>query len=46
MDQHEKDNWLKVQKYMEEKGATDNMFYKRAVAINRGEDDPLEDKLK
>ena len=42
MDKHERENWEKVKKHLEETGATDNMFYKRAVAICKGEDDPLE----
>ena len=45
MSEDEKANWQKVKDALEEVGKTDNMFYKRAVAICRGEDDPL-DKLK
>ena len=45
MSETELNNWQKVKEAMEESGNTDNMFYKRAVAICGGEDDPL-DKLK
>ena len=36
------DNWQKIKDVMEEKGTTDNMFYKRACAIVDGKPDPLE----
>ena len=42
MDQHEKDNWEKVKEALEEAGKTDSFYYKRAVAICDGKDDPLE----
>ena len=45
MSEPELNNWQKVKEAMEASGNTDNMFYKRAVAICSGEDDPL-DKLK
>ena len=45
MSEPELNNWKKVKEAMEANGNTDNMFYKRAVAICKGEDDPL-DKLK
>ena len=45
MDQTERDNWQKVKDALEKAGKTDSMFYKRAVAIVGGGDDPL-DKLK
>lgn len=45
MDKKELQNWKKIKETMEENGTTDNMFYKRAVAICSGEDDPL-DSLK
>ena len=37
-------NWEKVKEYFETlpEEKRDNMFYKRAVAICAGEDDPLE----
>ena len=41
MDQNEKDNWEKVKIALEEAGKTDSFFYKRAVAICAGKDDPL-----
>jgi len=45
MDQHERDNWQKVKKALEEADKTDCYFYKRAVAICVGDEDPM-DKLK
>ncbi len=45
MSKEELANWQRIKEVMEEKGTTDNMFYKRAVAIVEGKDDPL-DKLK
>ena len=45
MDKTERENWQRIKEVMEEKGTTDNMFYKRAVAICNGEPDPL-DRLK
>ena len=45
MDQHERDNWKKIQAHMEAVGATDNWFYQRAVVINAGKPDPLDDLL-
>ena len=42
MDKQELENWKKIKERMEENGSTDNMFYKRAVAICLGEDDPLD----
>jgi len=41
MSQEERDNWQRIKDSMEEKGTTDNYFYKRAVAICEGKDDPL-----
>ena len=41
MSQEELDNWKTIKDSMEEKGATDNYFYKRAVAICEGKDDPM-----
>ena len=41
MSQEERDNWQRIKDSMEEKGTTDNYFYKRAVAIVEGKDDPL-----
>tara|TARA_B100000035_G_scaffold134656_1_gene114623 strand:+ start:1674 stop:1811 length:138 start_codon:yes stop_codon:yes gene_type:complete len=42
MSEEEKQNWKKIKDSLEEKGATDNMFYKRAVAICSGQPDPLD----
>ena len=42
MDQQEKANWERVKDELEKEGKTDSYFYKRAVAICNGEDDPLE----
>ena len=43
MDNETKENWLRIQTYMESLDKTDNMFYRRAVAINTGGSDPLVD---
>lgn len=45
MSNEELANWQRIKETMERDGNTDNMFYKRAVAIVEGKDDPL-DKLK
>jgi len=45
MSKEELANWQRIKDVMEEKGTTDNMFYKRAAAIVEGKEDPL-DKLK
>lgn len=42
MDKTELENWKKIKDAMEESGNTDNLFYKRAVAICSGKDDPIE----
>ena len=41
MSQEERDNWQTIKDTMEEKGTTDNFFYKRAVAICEGKNDPM-----
>ena len=41
MDQHTYENWVKIKAVFEESGNTDNMFYKRAVAIVKTGKDPL-----
>ena len=41
MSEDEKANWQKIKDVMEERGTTDNMFYKRACAIVDGKPDPL-----
>lgn len=45
MSKEELANWQRIKEVMEEKGTTENMFYKRACAIVDGKNDPL-DKLK
>lgn len=45
MDQYTKDNWTKIKAHLEQVGQTDNMFYKRAVAITSQQKDPLEQHL-
>ena len=41
MDQYTKDNWKKIKAHLEQVGQTDNMFYKRAVAVSDDKPDPL-----
>ena len=41
MSEEERANWQRIKDTMEEKGTTDNFFYKRAVAICNDEPDPL-----
>ena len=41
MTEDERANWQRIKEAMEEKGTTDNMFYRRACAIVEGKDDPL-----
>jgi len=41
MSDEERANWQRIKDVMEEKGTTDNYFYKRAVAICEGKDDPM-----
>lgn len=42
MDQETYDNWKKIKELMEEKGTTNNIFYKRAVEIMITRKDPLQ----
>ncbi len=42
MDDTERENWAKVKEALEKADKTDCMFYKRAVAICDGKDDPLQ----
>jgi hypothetical protein len=44
MDKHELESWQKIKDHFETlpESKRDNMFYKRAVAICAGKDDPLE----
>ena len=37
----EKANWQNIKDYLEEQGKTDSWFYKRAVAIVGGSEDPM-----
>ena len=41
MTEKELANWQRIKDAMEAEGKTDNMFYKRAVAIVAGKEDPL-----
>ena len=45
-DKEEIENWKKIKDHFEEIGMTENMYYKRALAICSGEPDPMADKLK
>ena len=42
MDEHTMNNWRKIEEALREAGKTDTMFYKRAVAILKGQRDPME----
>ena len=42
MDKRELDNWKKVKEALEEADKTETYYYKRAVAILDGKQDPLE----
>ena len=42
MSEEERANWQRIKETMEEKGSTDNFFYKRACAIVDGKSDPLQ----
>jgi hypothetical protein len=42
MDKHQKENWSKIKTHLEQVGQTDNMFYKRACAICKDLQDPME----
>ena len=42
MDTHTYENWVKIKKALENAGKTDCMFYKRAVALLSGRQDPLD----
>jgi hypothetical protein len=42
MDEHTMDNWRKIEEALREAGKTDTMFYKRALAILKGNRDPFE----
>ncbi len=42
MDKVERENWEKIKEAMEASGNTDNFFYKRAVIISKGGNDPID----
>lgn len=42
MNKAERENWIRVKESMEAENATDNMYYRRAVAISEGKPDPLD----
>ena len=42
MDKIERENWKKVKEALEASGKTDNLFYKRAVVISKGGNDPID----
>jgi hypothetical protein len=42
MDKHQKENWEKIAKHLEESGATHNDYYVRAIAITEGKKDPIQ----
>jgi len=41
LDKHTLENWRKVKEALEAAGKTDSFFYVRALAILKGEKDPL-----
>jgi|TARA_Y100000015_G_C2330964_1_gene61192 hypothetical protein len=41
VDKVELENWRKIEQALRVAGKTDSMFYRRALAILRGERDPL-----
>ena len=42
MDKTEFENWVKVKEALEQAAKTDSFFYKRALAILAGKNDPLD----
>lgn len=46
MNEAEFKNWERVKAALEAAGKTDSFFYKRAVAIINGGNDPIDEKLK
>ena len=42
MDQHTRNNWIKIKETFEKSGNIDNMFYKRACEIVKSGVDPME----
>ena len=45
MDPREIENWGKIKAALEAAGKTDSFYYRRAVSILAGQDDPIEKKL-
>ncbi len=45
MDQHTRNNWVKIKETFEKSGNTNNMVYKRACAIVKTGKDPLKNFL-
>lgn len=41
MDAETRANWLKIKLALEKAGKTDSMYYKRALSILAGKEDPL-----
>ena len=41
MTKDEEENWQKIKEELEKAGKEDSMFYKRAVAILAGKEDPM-----
>ena len=42
MTPEERENWERIKLHLQALGKTDSFFYKRAVAISDGKDDPME----
>ena len=45
MDKREIENWGKIKAALEAAGKTDSFYYRRAVTILAGQQDPIEKKL-
>jgi hypothetical protein len=45
MDKETRENWTRIKESLEESGATDNYYYKRACTIAAGGKDPMESKI-
>ena len=46
MSDEERNNWILIKEKLEEKGTTDNHFYKRACTIADGGEDPYDGGFK
>ena len=44
MDKYARENWQKIKDHLESVGATNNHYYRRAVKITRGGQDPFDDR--